>query len=93
MYEEDKDKEILDILRKVAVNIPFLDVIKKIPKYTKFQKDLCTHKRRLKGNKRFNMGRDVSAIIQPKAPEKATIKRNVSRNFCTYTYNRSRIFP
>ncbi|XP_050919839.1 uncharacterized protein LOC127137418 [Lathyrus oleraceus] len=47
--EEDKDKEILDIFRKVALNIPLLNVIKKILKYVKFLKDLSTHKRRLKG--------------------------------------------
>lgn len=55
MDEGDKDKEILDIFRKVAVSIPLLDVIKKILKYAKFMKYLCTHKRRLKGNERMNM--------------------------------------
>ncbi|XP_057418698.1 uncharacterized protein LOC130712899 [Lotus japonicus] len=30
--EGDKEKEILDVFRKVAVNIPLLDVIKQIPK-------------------------------------------------------------
>ena len=74
MDEKDKDKEILDIFRKVAVNIPLLDVIKQILKYVKFLKDLCTHNRRLKGNERVNMGRNVSTFIQPKAPEKDTIE-------------------
>lgn len=63
--EEDKDKKILDIFRKVAMNIPLLDVIKKITKYAKFLKDLRTHKRILKGNERVNMGRNVSTLIQP----------------------------
>ncbi|XP_050875009.1 uncharacterized protein LOC127078612 [Lathyrus oleraceus] len=63
--EEDKDKEIFDIFRKVAINIPFLNVIKKIPKYAKLLKDLCIHTRRLKGNERVNVGRNVSAFIQP----------------------------
>ena len=39
MDGEDKDKEILDIFRKVAVNIPLLDVIKQILRYAKFLKD------------------------------------------------------
>ncbi|KAF1883542.1 hypothetical protein Lal_00022711, partial [Lupinus albus] len=39
----------------------------------KFMKDLCTHKRNLKGNERINMGRNVSAMIGmhvPHIPEK-----------------------
>lgn len=55
--EKDKDKEILDIFKNVAVNIPLLEVIKKILKYAKFLKDLCTHNRIWKGNERVNMGK------------------------------------
>ena len=32
------DKEILDTFRRMAINFPFLDAVKKIPKYTKFLK-------------------------------------------------------
>lgn len=73
MDEGEIDKEILDVFRKVAVNIPLLDVIKQIPKNAKFLKDLlCTYKRRLKGNERVNLGRNVSAFIQPMyLPEKS----------------------
>lgn len=77
MDDEDKDNEIFDIFKKVSVNIPLLIVIKQIPKYTKFLKDLCTHKRRLNGNQRVNIGRNVHAFIQPKAPKKSTIEQNV----------------
>ncbi|RDX83816.1 putative mitochondrial protein, partial [Mucuna pruriens] len=31
---------------KVEINIPFLDAIKQIPKYVKFLKELCVHKRK-----------------------------------------------
>ncbi|XP_050919116.1 uncharacterized protein LOC127136623 [Lathyrus oleraceus] len=69
----DKERKILDVFRKVTVNIP-LDVIKQVPKYAKFLKDLCTSKKRLKGSERVNLGRNISALIQPKhSPEKATI--------------------
>lgn len=76
MYKEDE--EILDIFIKVAVNTPLLNVIKQIPKYAKSLKDLCTHKRRLKGSERVNMGRNVSDFIQPKTPEKSINEQNVS---------------
>ncbi|XP_027103002.1 uncharacterized protein [Coffea arabica] len=46
----EKEKELLDVFRKVEINIPLLDAIKQIPKYAKFLKDLCTHKRKLRGD-------------------------------------------
>jgi len=70
---EEVDREILETFRKVEVNIPLLDVIKQIPRYAKFLKELCTHKRRLKGNEKISMGRNVSALIDksvPQIPEK-----------------------
>ena len=45
---EEVDKEMLETSRKVEVNIPLLDAIKQIPRYSKFLKELCTYKRRLK---------------------------------------------
>lgn len=79
IYEEDRDKEIMDVFRKVAVNIPLLDVIKQVLKYSIFLKDFRTHKRRLKLNERFNMGRNVSTLIQPTlVSEKVTTEQHVS---------------
>ena len=37
--------EILEVLRQVKINIPLLDMIKQVPTYAKFLKDLCTLKR------------------------------------------------
>ncbi|MCI74855.1 hypothetical protein A2U01_0096119, partial [Trifolium medium] len=45
----DMDREILDVFKKVEVNIPLLEVVKTIPKYAKFLKEMCTNKRKLKG--------------------------------------------
>jgi len=70
---EEVEKEILETFRKVEVNIPLLDAIKQIPRYAKFLKELCTHKRKLKGNERISMCRNVSALIGksvPHIPEK-----------------------
>ena len=60
---EEVDKEILETFRRVEVNIPLLDALKQIPRYTKFLKELYTHKRKLKGNGRISMGRNVLALI------------------------------
>ncbi|KAF1881751.1 hypothetical protein Lal_00031898, partial [Lupinus albus] len=45
---EELDKDLLDTFTMVEVNIPLLDAIKQIPRYAKFLKELCTHKRKLK---------------------------------------------
>lgn len=71
MDQVHKEREILDIFKKVEVNIPLLEAIKQIPKYATFLKEMCTNKRKLKGKSRVNMSRNVSAIIQQTClPEK-----------------------
>ena len=40
-----KQEGILEVLRQVKVNIPLLDMIKQVPTYAKFLKDLCTVKK------------------------------------------------
>ncbi|RDY08769.1 hypothetical protein CR513_06948, partial [Mucuna pruriens] len=48
---------------KVEINIPLLDAIKKIPKYAKFLKELCVHKRKkMKGG--VELGGIVSALTR-----------------------------
>ncbi|RDX98840.1 hypothetical protein CR513_18190, partial [Mucuna pruriens] len=47
----------------VEINIPLLDTIKQIPKYAKFLKKLCVHKRRkMKGSR--EIGGVVSALTK-----------------------------
>ena len=58
--------EILEVLRQVKVNIPLLDMIKQVPTYAKFLKDLCTVKRGLNVDKKAFLTEQVSAIIQCK---------------------------
>ena len=43
--------KIFEVLRQVKVNIPLLDMIKQVPAYAKFLKDLCTVKKGLNVNK------------------------------------------
>ena len=65
-----KQVEILEVLRQVKVNIPLLDMIKQVPTYAKFLKDLCTIKRGLNVDKRAFLIEQVSSIIQCKTPVK-----------------------
>ena len=55
--------EILEVLRQVKVNIPLLDMIKQVPMYAKFLKELCTIKRRLNIDKKAFLTEQVNVII------------------------------
>ena len=62
--------KMLEVLRQVKVNIPLLDMIKQVPTYAKFLKDLCMVKRGFNVNKKAFLTEQVSAIIQSKTPVK-----------------------
>ena len=62
--------EMLEVLWQVKVNIPLLDMIKQVPTYAKFLKDLCTVKKGLNVNKKAFLTEQVSAIIERKTPVK-----------------------
>ena len=68
--EIKNSSEILEVLRQVNVNIPLLDMIKQVPTYAKFLKDLCTVKRGLNVTNKAFLTEQVSAIIQCKSPVK-----------------------
>ena len=77
---------ILEVLRQVKVNIPLLDIIKQVPAYAKFLKDLCTIKKGLGIEKKAFLTKQVSAIIQSRNPVKykdpgsPTISVNIGGN-------------
>ncbi|KAK8681373.1 hypothetical protein V6N13_053777 [Hibiscus sabdariffa] len=68
--KQAEEKEILDVFRKVEINIPLLEVIRKIPRYARFLKDLCTNKRKLFGHEKVNLGENVSAVLTRRLPPK-----------------------
>ncbi|XP_065880978.1 uncharacterized protein [Euphorbia lathyris] len=68
--KDDYEKEVLETFRKVEVNTPLLDAIKKIPMYAKLLKEFCTNKRKLKIDERVRVGENVSAVIKKSLPTK-----------------------
>ncbi|RDY07788.1 hypothetical protein CR513_08049, partial [Mucuna pruriens] len=60
--KHESDEELLKTFRKVEINISLLDAIKQIPKYRKFLKELCVHKRKKMkggcGSRRYSVGID-----------------------------------
>ncbi|RVW45773.1 Gag-Pol polyprotein [Vitis vinifera] len=70
--------EILEVLRQVKVNIPLLDMIKQVPTYAKFLKDLCTIKE--------DPGSPtISVMIGGKVVEKALLDLGASVNLLPYS--------
>ncbi|XP_024178805.1 uncharacterized protein LOC112184801 [Rosa chinensis] len=62
--------EIMELFRKVQINIPLLDAIKQIPAYAKFLKELCTNKRKFEDHEKVLLSEEVSAVIQRRLPPK-----------------------
>ncbi|XP_042753300.1 uncharacterized protein LOC111919786 [Lactuca sativa] len=68
---ERDDEDIMKILHKVEVNISLLDVIKHIPRYAKFLKNLCiSMKKKMKFNEIVKAGKNISSIFQKGLPPK-----------------------
>ncbi|XP_057800127.1 uncharacterized protein LOC131015724 [Salvia miltiorrhiza] len=68
--KEREASEMMKMFQKVELSIPLLDAIRKIPKYAKFLKDLCSRKVKMEEEVRYVMRESVSAVIQRKLPTK-----------------------
>ncbi|XP_050160376.1 uncharacterized protein LOC126633887 [Malus sylvestris] len=69
--KQDKSfKDIFDILSKVNVNLPLLDVIRNMPAYGKFFKELNNYKRKYGPHEKVVVSENVSAVLQRKLPPK-----------------------
>ncbi|XP_004289461.1 PREDICTED: uncharacterized protein LOC101311229 [Fragaria vesca subsp. vesca] len=73
LKKKKNDKHMMDILemfKKVHINIPLLDAISQIPTYAKFLKELCTNKRKFEEHEKVMLSEEVSAVLQRKLPPK-----------------------
>ena len=61
--EEHKYGKFLDMLKKLHINIPFLEVTTEMPSYAKFLKDLLSNKGELLENATVSLIEECSAII------------------------------
>ncbi|KAM2188725.1 hypothetical protein ACFX1R_032230 [Malus domestica] len=74
--KEETEKDILEMFRKVQVNIPLLDAIKQVPRYAKFLKELCTTRKRISSKEVVKVSENVSAVLQCKLPTKCKDPRS-----------------
>ncbi|CAL1411645.1 unnamed protein product [Linum trigynum] len=64
-------QKFMDLLDKVHVNIPFIEVVSKMPQYAKFMKEILTYKRKLGDVASVVLNEECFAIILNKSlPEK-----------------------
>ncbi|XP_052621239.1 uncharacterized protein LOC128127043 [Lactuca sativa] len=68
--KEREENEIMQMFKRVQINIPLLEVIKQVPRYARFLKDLCVSKKKLKGNQVVTVGEHVSVVLQKRMPPK-----------------------
>ncbi|KAM2593901.1 hypothetical protein EV2_044868 [Malus domestica] len=69
--KQDKSfKEIFDILSKVNVNLPLLDVIRNMLAYGKIFKELNNYKRKYGPNEEVMVSENVIVVLQRKLPPK-----------------------
>ncbi|XP_021739812.1 uncharacterized protein LOC110706226 [Chenopodium quinoa] len=67
---EKKYDKFLDILKKLHINISFLDAISEMPSYAKFLKDMLSNKKKLENNATVALMAECSAILQNTLPKK-----------------------
>ncbi|XP_021754566.1 uncharacterized protein LOC110719897 [Chenopodium quinoa] len=67
---EKKCGKFIDILKKLHINIPFLDAISEMPSYAKFLKDMLSNKKNLEENATVALTAECSAILHNNLPKK-----------------------
>ncbi|XP_074266871.1 uncharacterized protein LOC141590162 [Silene latifolia] len=67
----ERDEDLYETFRKCEVNIPLLNLLKGVPRYAKFLKELYTPRRSpRKGTQRVRVSEHVSAIFKKSLPKK-----------------------
>ena len=61
---------LMDIFKKLHINIPFAEALEQLPGYVKFMKDVLSKKRKLGDYKIVAMSEECSAIFQKKLSPK-----------------------
>ncbi|XP_070002339.1 uncharacterized protein [Nicotiana sylvestris] len=63
-------RKFLSMLRQVQLNIPLVDVLREIPKYAKYIKDIVAHKRRLTEFEIVALTEECTSRVQNNLPQK-----------------------
>ncbi|XP_068503639.1 uncharacterized protein [Phaseolus vulgaris] len=66
----------MDILKRLQINIPFIEALKQMPTYAQFMKELLTKKRKFNDQEIVELEAGCSAIIQKSLPQKSRDPRS-----------------
>ncbi|KAI5323579.1 hypothetical protein L3X38_032651 [Prunus dulcis] len=62
--------DILEMFKKVHINIPLLDAVNQFPSYAKFLKDACINKRKCAAHGKLLLTEECSTVLLNKFPPK-----------------------
>ncbi|XP_071696955.1 uncharacterized protein [Rutidosis leptorrhynchoides] len=60
----------MELIKKVNVNLPFIDVIVGMPKYARFMKDLLTNRKKMESVSSVTLNAACTAVVTNQLPEK-----------------------
>jgi len=63
-------KKFVDMLKKIYINVPFIEALSQMPFYEKNFKDVLSKKRKIEDNETITLTRECSVVIQKKLPPK-----------------------
>ncbi|XP_052188595.1 uncharacterized protein LOC127798941 [Diospyros lotus] len=69
-HQNEQFAKLFEMLKKLHINIPFVDAITQVPSYAKFLKDILANKRKLAEFETVKLSEECSAIVQNKLPQK-----------------------
>jgi len=67
---ESQFGKFLDILKKLHVNVPFLDALSQMPLYAKFVKEILSKKRKIDEHETVALGEQCSVVVLNQLPAK-----------------------
>ena len=67
---EEQFSKFLEILKKIEINIPFLEAINQMSNYAKFLKEILSKKKKIAEEGIVNLTTTCSAVIQRSLPAK-----------------------
>jgi len=67
---ESQFSKFLDMLKKLHVNVPFLDALSQMPLYVKFLKEILSKKRKIDEHETVALGEECSVVILNQLPAK-----------------------
>ena len=65
---DKKFTKLMEVFKKLHINIPFADALEHMPSYVKFMKDILSKKKRLSDFETVNLTEECSAILKGKLP-------------------------